>query len=223
MIEVLKNNKLFEGINEPDIFSMLKCLNSHTEIYPKGDFIFLSGESKPRVGIIISGETQVLKENILGDSMIVGSFGIGEMFGETFACMRMKEMPVTVIASEKCEILFIDIDSVIHTCKSACSFHRQLISNLLKVIAEKNIFLNQKMSYITHKTIRGRLEAYFYDMIEQNGSYTVTLPYNRNELADFLCTDRSAMSRELSKMKTEGIIAVNKKTITWLKKNKTHR
>ncbi len=221
MIKVLKNNKLFEEINEPDIYSMLKCLNSHTEIFPKGGFIFLSGESKPRVGIIISGATQVLKENILGDSMIVGSFGPGEMFGETFACMRMKEMPVTVIASEKCEILFIDIESIIHTCKSACSFHRQLISNLLKVIAEKNIFLNQKMSYITHKTIRGRLEAYFYDMIEQSGSYTITLPYNRNELADFLCTDRSAMSRELSKMKTEGIITVNKKTITWLKKNKT--
>ncbi|MHB1152621.1 MAG: Crp/Fnr family transcriptional regulator [Eubacteriales bacterium] len=218
MIEILKNNKLFSEIAEADIYTVLKCLHSHTKLYHKGEFIFLAGESAPSVGILISGETQVTKENILGDSMIVGSFKAGDMFGETFACMRMKEIPVTVIASEKCEVLFIEVNSIIHTCKSACSFHRQLISNLLRIIAEKNIFLNQKMSYITHKTIRSRLEAYFIDIIEQSGSYTFTVPYNRNELADYLCTDRSAMSRELSKMQNEGIIKINKKIIQWLKK-----
>lgn len=218
MIEILKNNKLFSGIDETDIYNVLKCLNSYTRFFLKGEFVFLAGESKPSVGILVSGETQITKENILGDSMIVGSFKAGDMFGETFACMGMKEIPVTVTALEKCEVLFIDVNRIIHTCKSACSFHQQLISNLLRIIAEKNIFLNQKMSYITHKTIRSRLEAYFCDIIEQSGSYTFTVPYNRNELADYLCTDRSAMSRELSKMQSEGIININKKIIKWLKK-----
>lgn len=218
MIGILKKHRLFEGISESEIYGILKCLKSHTKIYPKSDFIYLNGESIPSIAILISGEAQVKKENILGDSMIIGTLSKGDMFGESFACMSMKTIPVTVLALEKCEVLFMDVFNIINICTNACSFHRLLISNLLKIIAQKNVLLNQKMSYITHKTIRNKLEAYFYDMIEKSGSYTFTIPYNRNELADYLCADRSAISRELSKMKSEGIIDFNKNVFHWLRK-----
>ncbi len=218
MIEILKRTKLFTNINEGEIEKLLKCLKSYRKNYSKGDFIFIAGNNTPGVGIVISGEAQIIKENILGDSTIIALLKSGDMFGETFACMKMKEIPVSVISSDKSDVLFIDIDNIIHTCPSSCSFHSQLISNMLYIIAEKNILLNQKMSYITHKTIRNRLEAFFLDIIEKKGSYTFTLPYNRNELADYLCADRSAMSRELFKMQSDGIIKINKKNIQWLEK-----
>ena len=217
MIDILKKNKLFFGMTEENITSILQCLGSRKKIYPKDDFIFLAGQSVPAVGILISGKAQVVKENMLGDSMIIGNLKAGDMFGETFACMGKKIIPVTVIAMESCEVLFIDISRIVHTCKSACAFHQQLITNLLRTVAEKNAFLHQKMSYITHKTIRSRLEAYFIDMIENSGSYKFTVPFNRNELSDYLCIDRSAMCRELSKMKNEGIIDYKGNNFHWLR------
>ena len=206
MIDVLKKSKLFLGLKESEITSVLKCLGSRSQKYFKGEYIFLAGESKPAVGIIISGKAQVSKENMLGDSMIIGFLQTADMFGETFAYMGKKIMPITVVASETSEVLWLDLNCIIHTCQNACAFHQQLISNLLKVFADKNAFLNQKMYYITHKTIRSRLEAYFYDIMEQNGSSDFVVPLNRNELSDYLCIDRSAMCRELSHMKKDGIL-----------------
>jgi len=206
LIEILKKSKLFLGLKEAEITSVLKCLGSRNQRYLKGEYIFLAGESKPAVGIIISGKAQVLKENILGNSMIIGFLQTADMFGETFACMGKKTIPVTVIALETSEVLWLDLNCIIHTCQNACAFHHQLILNLLKIFADKNAFLNQKMSYITHKTIRSRLEAYFYDMMDQNGSPDFVIPLNRNELSDYLCIDRSAMCRELSNMKNDGVL-----------------
>jgi CRP-like cAMP-binding protein len=218
LTDILKRSKLFSGMDESQISSVLKCTKSHIKTYPKGDFIFLADVSAPEISILLSGSAQIIKENIIGDSMIVGSLEAGDMFGETFACTGKEFIPVTVIATDNCEVIFIDADNIIQTSKSACEFHRQMISNLLRIIAEKNVLLNKKMSYITHKTIRGRLEAYFLDMIEQKKSFNFTIPYNRNELADYLCADRSALCRELTNMRKEGIINYAGNNFQWLKK-----
>jgi len=218
LYDILKNNQLFLGMQEADISAMLQCLGSRTQTYPKDDFIFLAGQSVPAVGILLSGKAQVVKENILGDSMIIGSLKTGDLFGETFACMGQKVMPVSVVALEKCEVLLLDVSRIVHTCQSACPFHQQLILNLLQIVAEKNAALNRKMSYITHKTIRSRLQAYFFDLMEHSGSYEFTLPFNRNELADYLCIDRSAMCRELAHMKRDAILVYSGKNFHWLKK-----
>ncbi|MDR3644276.1 MAG: Crp/Fnr family transcriptional regulator [Clostridia bacterium] len=215
---VLINNQLFSGVREQDISAMLKCLGSRRKSCPKGDFIFLAGKSAPAAGILISGKAQVVKENVQGDSMIIGSLEPGDLFGETFACMGQDVMPVSVVALEKCEALLLDVRRIVHTCESACPFHQQLISNLLRIIAEKNLMLSRKMSYITHKTIRSRLEAYLYDQMEYSGSNEFFIDFNRNELADYLCIDRSAMCRELSRLKEEGILDYHGSHFKWLGK-----
>jgi CRP-like cAMP-binding protein len=212
----LKNTRLFSNIKEADIPALLKCLGSRKQSYPKEDFIFLAGQSAPAVGILLSGKAQVIKENMLGDSMIIGTLIPGDMFGETYACMGKEAIPVSVVALEPCEALLLDVGRIVHTCQTACPFHQQLIANLLQIMARKNDMLNRKMSFITHKTIRSRLEAYFYDQMEQCGSYEFTLPFNRNELADYLCMDRSAMCRELSHMKEEGILDYSGNHFHWL-------
>lgn len=218
MIQILKSNELFANIQEQDITSMLSCLGSHRHKIGKGEFIFLAGESKPALGILLSGRAQVIKENISGDSMIVGSLKTGDLFGETFACMGLKVLPVSVVALEKCEVLLMDVAKIVSPCHSACVFHHQLISNLLRIIAKKNMLLSEKMSFLTHKTIRGRLEAYFAGQMQKCSSFDFTIPFTLSELADYLCIDRSAMSRELSHMKSEGVLDYRGKSFHWKKK-----
>lgn len=144
--------------------------------------------------------------------MIIGKLETGDIFGETFACMGLDTIPVSVLATDPCKVLFLDAASLIKTCDKTCDFHHKLIANLLAIMAKKNTLLNAKMSYLTHKTIRGRVLAYLDDQAEKARSDKFTIPYNRNELADYLCVDRSALSRELRKMKQEGLLDYKSKT-----------
>jgi len=212
MINILKNTELFQNMTGEEITSILKCLNSKTKIYQKDEFIFLAGESKPAVGIIIYGRAQVIKENMQGDRLILRKLGVGDMFGETYAGMDIDVVPVSVSALEETKIVLFELKYILNTCKSACAFHQTLILNLMKNIAKKSAMLNEQMSYLSHKTIRGRLEAFFFEQADKNGSYSFSIPFNRRELAEYLCMDRSAMIRELQKMKTEGALSFNKNT-----------
>lgn len=211
-------NPLFEGMSDADVAAVLTCLGSRKQTFPKGDFIFLAGQSAPAVGILTAGKAQVIRENRQGDAMIVGTLEAGDIFGETYACMKLPAMPVSVAALTKCEVLLLDVGRLVHTCPSACAFHQRLIANLLRILAQKNMRLNQKMSYITHKTIRSRLEAYFEDRMQQSGSTAFTVPFSRQSLADYLCIDRSALSRELSHMKEDGLIDYDGSRFEWLGK-----
>ena len=191
---------------------MLKCLNSTVKTYRRDEFIFLAGESKPAVGIVIYGSAQVIKENMQGDRLILKKLRAGDMFGETYAGMAVETVPVSVVAAEETQVVLLELKFILGTCKSACAFHQTLILNLMKNIAKKSAMLNEQMSYLSHKTIRGRLEAYLYEQADKKGSASFTVPFNRRELAEYLCMDRSAMLRELGKMKKEGAVSYDKNT-----------
>ena len=206
MYAALRKCALFDGIDLNEADTVLSRLSGRTRRFNKGEFIFMAGASQPQIGVLLSGQAQILRENHIGDSMIVRALQEGELFGETYACMGIETIPVSVCATAPCEVLFLSTQAILGTCISNCAFHHRLIANLLRVLAQKNMLLNRKMSYITHKTIRERLLSYFYDCMEQSGSERFTVPFNRRELADYLCTDRSALSRELSAMQREGII-----------------
>ena len=212
MINILKKTELFQNMTDDEISSMLKCLNSKTKIYQRDEFIFLAGESKPAVGIIIYGKAQVIKENMQGDRLILRKLGVGDMFGETYAGMDIDTVPVSVSALEETQVVLFELKYILNTCKSACAFHQMLILNLMKNIAKKSAMLNEQMSFLSHKTIRGRLEAYLFEQADKSNSASFSIPYNRRELAEYLCMDRSAMQRELGKMKTEGALSFNKNT-----------
>ncbi|MGI5936762.1 MAG: Crp/Fnr family transcriptional regulator [Oscillospiraceae bacterium] len=216
MLDILKSNKLFAGMEEAEIPELLKCLGYRKVSRKKGEFIFLAGQSRPKVAILLSGKAQVVKENVLGDRMVIGALEPGDMFGETFACMEMELMPVSVVALADSSALMLDVGRIVSPCQVACGYHRQLISNLLKIIAEKNVQLNRQMSFISHKTIRSRLEAYFYDMMEREGSRKFEIPFSLSKLANYLCIDRSAMSRELSRMREEGLLDYRGRRFIWL-------
>ena len=147
----------------------------------------------------------------MGNRNILTNISQSGLFGETFVCSNIKYIPVTVVAFTKCEILFIEFQKITKFCPSNCNFHNTLINNMLYIIANKNILLNNKIEILSAKTIRDKLISYFNIQINNsNNNSKFTIPFNRDALADFLNINRSSMSRELSKMRDDGIIKFNK-------------
>ena len=195
---------------------MLSCLSAKTVRYKKGSVILLSGDAVNFVGLILSGSVQIIKEDVDGHIAILTELGVSGIFGEVFACAGISHSPVTVQSSEDSEVLFIDYKKVTTSCPSACPFHAALIKNMLQLIAVKNLLLNQKIEILSKRTTREKLFCYFD--LHRGATNKFSIPFNREELAHYLCVDRSAMSNELCKMRDEGLIRFNKNTFEILKR-----
>jgi CRP/FNR family transcriptional regulator, dissimilatory nitrate respiration regulator len=209
-LNTLKNCKLFSNISEYDILKSLECLNSYVKEYKKDDIIYNISDKVNKIGIILEGSVIVSKEDSMGNRVILTKLFKSSLFGETFVCSDNQYSPVTVISSDDSKILFIDFNSIIYTCKNNCSFHSELIKNMLKVIANKNLLLNEKIEILSSKTTKDKLMTYLNLQKTKYNSNKFSISYNREQLADFLNLNRSNMSRELSKMKKENIIKYNK-------------
>lgn len=209
-LKQLQNNELFNNFNLNDLESILNCLSAKVNYYKKKDLIIQQGTHIHYVGIVLSGGIQIIKEDIEGNINILSHLGINDIFAEAFAYADIYECPITVQATENCEIIFIDCKRIIKTCNNACVFHWNLIENMLSMIARKNIMLNQKMEILSKRTTREKLLAFFNTQVQMNHSKKFSIPYNREGLAFYLCVDRSALSRELSNMRDEGLLKFNK-------------
>jgi len=208
IFEVIKDNPLFDGIAFSDFEKMLDCLSAKTISYKKDDVILLTGDSVRQPGLVLSGSLKIIKEDINGNISIITEVGPSEIFAEVFACAGVSHSPVTILAVEDCNILFLDFNKVTTVCSSACKFHSTLIQNMLKLIAAKTLMLNQKIDILSKRSTREKLLCYFD--YQRGAAKKFSVPFNREELASYLCVDRSAMSNELSKMQNEGLIRYKK-------------
>jgi len=209
-VEILKNSSLFANIKKQEISSMLTCLNAEKKTFNKNDFIFSAGDTVSKVGIVVSGSVQIIKEDFYGNRSIFDKIEKADIFGESYSYTLNAKLPLDIVASEKTEIIFIDYKKIISTCSSACLFHSRLIQNILTILATKNIKINEKMHHLTQRTIREKLFSYLSLQSIKNEKKEFDIPFNRQELADYLSIDRSALSKELCKMRDEGIITFNK-------------
>ena len=216
--DILKSNSLFKDMSTNEIEKILVCLNAKARRYKKGSIIYMAGESAENIGIIMSGSVQIIKEDYLGNRSIIASLHQSEMFGEVFACAGIKKSPVTVVSAADCEIMLFNFNKIITSCTSACVFHTKLIENMLNIIAKKTIILNQKVQLLSGRSIREKISSYLVLQMEKSNSDSFEIRLNRNELADFLCADRSALSRELSNMRKDGIIDFSGEKFKVLKK-----
>lgn len=205
-LDVLKKTELFAHTDRQSLPSILRCMGARSSLYRRDEFIVPAGCELTRVGIVISGTAQIIKEDSNGARVIVDELESGDIFGEAIACAGVKMSPVAVAAVTDCEIVFIELSKIITTCSSACEFHTRIIDNLLKIIANKNIALNNKIDILSKKNIREKLAAYLIAQMSAAGSHVFDIPFTREELADYICVNRSAMSRELSRMRSEGIL-----------------
>ena len=208
----LKQCSLFLGIDEFQLPSLLECLNVLTRKYNKDDFVFLAGDKAIAVGVVLSGGVRILQEDFWGNRTILAHVPPGGLFGEAFSCADQIALPVSVAASETSEVMTFDYQRIVTTCSTACCFHTKLIMNMMRILAEKNIQLTRKLEHLSKRTTREKLLSFLSAQAVLTKRTKVEIPFNKTELAEYLCVDRSALSRELSAMRDEGLIQYDKKS-----------
>ena len=184
---------LFAGIREEELSPMLHCLQSFEKSYQKGELILLESHAVRNVGLILSGTVHMVKEDEEGFEALILSMKEGELFGESFSCGSHMDARVSFLAAAPSTILFLPFHRVIHTCNMTCTFHHRLIENMVRMIGDKNL------------------------QAETQQSQRVNVPLGRVELADYLCANRSALTRELAAMKQDGILDYDKNVFVLLK------
>ena len=209
-IPILKRTKLFSGVGEEDIASLLSCLGARKKEYKKGEYILREGEHISDVFILVEGKMHIQKDDYWGNRSILSVISVGEMFGEGYAAPESGALLNDVVAVEDSSVLFFDVKRILTTCSSACRFHNMIVQNMFFAISDKNRKLVQKLGHMSGRTTRAKLISYLSEEAKRQGSSTFTVPFNRQQLADYLCVDRSAMSNELCKMRDEGMIKFEK-------------
>ena len=200
------HNPLFRDIEPANIPAMLGCLSYQVEQYAKGAFISLEGENLQNIGVILAGSVDMIKEDFWGNKTILMRMQTPSVFGETFICGTETIATVSFQAASDTTVLFLPFKRVMHTCTNACAFHHRLIENMVQLIADKNLALMRKTEVVTKKTLREKILAYLSQQAQIAGSEYFEIPLGRIELAEYLCADRSALTRELTAMKNEGIL-----------------
>lgn len=209
--EILRKCPLFDQIEDENLLALLDCLGAKVETYGKKETILAEGKPARYIGIVLSGSAQILRIDYFGNRTILSGIGPSEIFAEAFACAEIESIPVTIAACEPCEIMLIDCHRIMHSCSNGCSFHQQLIFNLMKDIATKNIQFHQKIEITSKRSTREKLMTYLMIQAKKAGSNRFEIPFDRQELADFLEVERSGLSSEIGKLCKEGIILSHRK------------
>ena len=197
---------LFSGVEQENLPAMLQCLGYRAERYAKGTFISMEGEHLQNIGVVIRGSVDMIKEDFWGNKTILMRMQQGMIFGESFICGSSAMATVSFRAPEEAVVLFLPFRRVMHTCTNACAFHHRLIENMVQLIADKNLELMRKVEVVTKRTLREKILAYLSQQAQLQGGDYFEIPLGRMELAEYLCVDRSALTRELTNMKNEGIL-----------------
>ncbi len=209
-LPVLKKCPLFCDIAEEDLLRMLTCLGAKVSAFDKKFTIFAEGAPAVHIGIMLSGTAQVVQVDYYGNRSILSNLTPSEVFAEAFACAEVPTLPVSVIAGEPCEVMLIDCRHILHTCENHCGFHQRLIFNLMKDLASKTILFHQRIEVTSKRTTREKLLTYLSMQAKKAGSQSFDIPFDRQELADYLEVDRSGLSSELGKLQREGILETHK-------------
>jgi len=205
-IEVLQQVPLFDAINEEELIHILGCLKPNIRQYNKGEIITIEGHEFTGIGIVLNGRVTVTKTNEAGERILMAQLPVGGIFGEMVAFSFITKWPATVVADRKSIVMSLSPNTIVNHCSNMCYGHRQLMINLLTLVSNKAIGLNRKVHYLSIKSMRGKLAKFLMEEYAGKGKKLFDISYNRNELAEFLNVSRPSMSRELSRMKDEGII-----------------
>ena len=186
---------------------MLDCLSAELRTYQKGSYVLHQGEYLHHITVLVAGSLLIQKDDFWGNRSIVNKINVGEMFGEAYVAPGSEALLNDVIATEDSAIIFFDVHKILTTCSSACRFHAMVIQNLFYAISVKNRSLVQKLGHMSKRTTREKLLSYLSEQAKKQGTSSFEVPFNRQQLADFLSVDRSAMSNELCKLRDEGLLS----------------
>ncbi|MGN0531517.1 MAG: Crp/Fnr family transcriptional regulator [Eubacterium sp.] len=205
-IPILKNTKLFAGMDDVEIQSVLSCLNAKIHYYKKSEYVLHQGDNINCVYLILDGALHIQSDDYWGNRTILEHIPVGEVFAEAYATANCQPINNDVVAIEDCVILSLDTNRIPTTCPSVCKHHTKIIQNMIYTVSAKNIQLVQKIRHISKRTTREKLMSYLSLEAKLQNSSDFDIPYNRQQLADYLAIDRSAMSNQLCKMRDDGLI-----------------
>ena len=203
---VICSSKLFGGISENELTSMLSCLDAKVKDFTKESLILRNGETVESVGLVLSGSVLIVQDDIWGNRNILSRAGAGATFATAFACAPSAKLNADVIAETPVTVMFLNINRILNTCPSACAHHNKIIQNILGELAEKNLHLNEKLKHIGQRTTRSKIMSYLSAEARRLGTYEFDIPFSRQQLADYLGVERSGLSSELGKMRDERLL-----------------
>ena len=209
-LPILRNSPFFKGLSDGEILSVLHCVNAATISTKRSSYIFRAGDTTEVMGLVLAGSVLVIQEDLWGHRNILSKCCAGDFFGEPYAASPGSVLNISVIADEDCEILFLNVQRLLVSCPAACEHHQKLIRNLVCVLANKLLIFNDKITHVGKRTTRDKLLSYLSAESVRQSSLSFDIPFNRQQLADYLCIDRAAMSAELSKLQKEGLIKTNR-------------
>ena len=205
-LNVLRISPLFENIERKEAEKMLDCLGVFKRRYSQDEFILRAGDETELIGLVLDGGVYIVREDFWGNRNIISRVVPGQVFGEGYACTPGARSVVSIIAVQPTVIMYMNVRRVLTTCPSACPFHTQLIRNLLSVLSRRTLELNEKLMYMTQRSTREKLLAYLSAEAGRSGGAEFDIPFDRQQLADYLSVERSAMSAELGRLKREGVL-----------------
>lgn len=204
--DVLRKSSLFSGIGEENVPLALECLGAFERAYPKNSSIVDIGDEIREVGVLVSGSANAVTGTANGDLSIISKLQPGDVFGEAIVFSGIQHSPMRLVAATDCVIIKIGMDHIINPHLTICRFRSAIVENLLRMTASNYVVLNRKLNILSHKSVRERVMRYLSDEMARCASCEFHIPFNRNELAEYLQIERSALSRELSRIRGDGYI-----------------
>lgn len=214
---VLRNTPFFQGMTEEEILSVLHCVSATVIERKKGEYIFRVGDSTENMGLVLSGAVLSVQEDLWGHRNIMHRTGVGEYFAEPFAATPGSLLNVSVVAEEDAKIMLLGMGRLLKACPNACAHHGRLIRNLVSVMSQKMLSMNDKITHMAKRSTRDKILSYLSAESMRQGKLNFTIPYDRQQLADYLCVERAAMTVELGKLQREGYLKTNRSYFELLK------
>ncbi|MBR5931440.1 MAG: Crp/Fnr family transcriptional regulator [Lachnospiraceae bacterium] len=216
-LQLLKSCPFFTGMTDEEILSILKCVDGRVASVKKDQFIFRTGDSTEDMGLVLTGSVMMIQEDLWGRRNVLGKCFAGDFFGEPYAATPGSVLNLSVLASDDSRILFLNIRRMLTTCPTACEHHNKLTRNLIAVLASKVLQFNEKITHMSRRTTREKLLSYLSSESIRAGKTSFDIPFDRQQLADYLCVERAAMSVELSKLQKDGILKTHRNHFELLK------
>ena len=209
-LPIIRSSTLFSGISAEELTAMLSCLDTKTESFLKDAFLLRAGDTAESIGLVLSGNVLIVQEDIWGNRNILSKAGPGQTFAAAYACAPGSVLNVSALAETPVTAMFLNVKRVLNVCPSACAHHSRIIRNLLGELAEKNLRFGEKLTHMGQRTTRAKLMSYFSAEAQRLGTYEFDIPFSRQQLADYLAVERSGLSLELGKMRSEGLLDFHK-------------
>ena len=210
---IMQKALLFQNISIDEYEALISCLSPQVKHYLKNEIILLAGDFVQDVGIILTGTACAYLEHISGTQTLISNLSAMSMFGEILVSTRSHKSPVTIYATSDVTAVFIEYEKIYSACATSCAAHRILLHNMLETIGDKYFYLFDRISILREKTLRSKIMAYLYTLSDSGKIATVKIPFSKTMLADYLLANRSALSKELRKMETDGLITVNDREV----------